>query len=170
MVIPLILDYINSIFSFLLSFVELYHYDDLRRYKLNIIVSDGSNTINFIVFEKTAQKLIRIPAQNLAISVGSDQFALPPAIKIIIGQEHVFQIVPDTLKFRSDVPSFKVIKFFPLNSNTKGKSPTSPTLFIKCEEHQHSPPTDRQAHKKIFVETPPNTEFSLGYLHNHSDN
>ncbi len=96
-------------------------------------------------------RLIRIPA----LLPGSDQFTFSPAIKMIIGQEHVFHIVPDTLKFRSGVLSFYAKVEYQRNVTTN--------LFIKCEEHQHSPTTSIQICKEIFTETPSGVEFSARY-------
>nr|CAD1838489.1 unnamed protein product [Ananas comosus var. bracteatus] len=88
-------------------------YDDTFWYKLSTIVEDRSGITNFTIFGKLAQDLIRIPAQNLAVAVNSDRFVLPPIVKTIIDQTHIFQIVIDSQSFRSGTPSFKVLKFLP---------------------------------------------------------
>lgn len=99
----------------------------MSRYKLNAVVEDGSGSANFTIFGRLAQNLIYIPAQNLATSVGSDKFTLHPLIKSIIGQKYIFQIIPDVRKFRTNAPSFKVLKIF--NEN----------FLIKSEEELASP-------------------------------
>ncbi len=62
------------------------------RYKLNTTVKDDTNVASFIVFGRVARDLIYVPAQNLATAVNSAIFTLPPTIKAILGQKHIFQI------------------------------------------------------------------------------
>ncbi len=96
-------------------------YSGKNRYKVNTIVDDGSGIANFTIFGRLAQELIRVPAQNLVIAINSDKFTLPSMIKTIINQKHIFQITPDTQKFRTNIPSFKVQKIFTMNNDPKGK-------------------------------------------------
>ncbi|XP_020103902.1 uncharacterized protein LOC109720909 isoform X2 [Ananas comosus] len=132
-------------------------------YKLNTIVGDSTGTTNFTIFGKSAQDLIHIPAQNLATSPGSDKFTLAPTIKTIIGQEHIFQVVPDTQRFKSTVPSFKVLKIFTTNFTAKGKTPVVKKLFAQCEKQLLSPSDDKQIRNELFEETSSALAISSSY-------
>ncbi len=145
--------------------INVYFYVTSIRYKLNVIVEDATGSANFTIFGKAAQELIRIPAQILATSPGADQFTLSPPIKSIIGQKHVFQIMPETQKFRSATPSFKVTKIFPTNSDAKGKSPLGQKLLIKSEEQLQSPTANKELSTDLFTQTPSDVETPSGYSH-----
>ncbi len=133
----------------------------VKRYKLHAIVEDSTGCTNFTIFEKAANDLIRIPARILAGIPGSDQFTLPPVIKAIIGQQHVFQIVPDAQRFRLTTISFKVLKIFPLNRNTKNKSTAVQDLLMQHDEQIQSPSTNKQISRDLFTDVSANVETSF---------
>nr|CAD1836344.1 unnamed protein product [Ananas comosus var. bracteatus] len=87
-------------------------YDGTFWYKLNTIVSDETASANFTVFGKSAQDLIRVPAQQLATATNSNRFILPPIVKNIIGQNYVFQVGLESRKFSSSIQSFRVTKIY----------------------------------------------------------
>lgn len=109
-----------------------------NRYKLNTNVEDESGIANFTIFGRLVQDLIYIPTQSLATAVNSDKFTLPHVIKTIIDQKDIFQVVHDTQRFRTSIPSFKMLKIFTLNNNPKGKGQNKRKLFIKCEDQFYS--------------------------------
>ncbi|XP_020113189.1 uncharacterized protein LOC109727463 [Ananas comosus] len=129
-------------------------------YKLKTIVEDDTGSAIFTIFGRLAQDLIHIPAQNLATSTGSDKFTLPPIIKTIIGSEHVFQIVPDMQRFRTSVPSFKVVKIFSTQYSLKENASSPKNLMIKCEEKLDFPTAQEEIHKELFDEASPCTTIS----------
>lgn len=108
------------------------------RYKLSTIVEDTSGIANFTIFGRLAQELIHIPAQILATTANSDKFTLPVIIKTIINQKHVFQIVPDSQRFRKSTPAFKVLKIFTVNNDAKGKRQNKDNIYIKSEDQPYS--------------------------------
>ncbi|XP_020109944.1 uncharacterized protein LOC109725245 [Ananas comosus] len=72
-------------------------------YKLNAIVADETGSANFTIFGKTAQDLIRIPAQQLATAINSNRFILPPIIKNVVEEkeEDVIDITEDGVRTSS---------------------------------------------------------------------
>ncbi len=79
-------------------------YVEKNRYKLNVIVDDGSGVVNFTIFERLAHDLVRIPAQNLVAIVNSDKFTLPSIINTITNRSHIFQMMTDAQKFTTNIP------------------------------------------------------------------
>lgn len=133
----------------------------LKRYKLNAIVENDTSSANFTIFGRLAQDLIHIPAQNLATSPGLEKFTLSPAIKSIIGRKHIFQIVPDVQRFRTGLPSFKVVKIFNIHYDTKENTFPTKNLIIKCEDKVDSPTTHKDIPNELSAEASPSTTISL---------
>nr|CAD1843455.1 unnamed protein product [Ananas comosus var. bracteatus] len=92
-----------------------------EQYKLNAIVEDETGSANFTIFGKLAQDLIHAPAHHLATAINSDRNVLPTAIKNILGQTYIFQVLADSRKHNIGVPSFRVAKIFAPDLDTKGK-------------------------------------------------
>ncbi|XP_020090329.1 uncharacterized protein LOC109711570 [Ananas comosus] len=84
----------------------------LYRYKLNTIVIDDTGSANFTIFEKSAQDLIRVSAQQLATATNSNRFVLPPVVENVIGQTFVFQVSLETGRFNTSMQSFRVTRIF----------------------------------------------------------
>nr|CAD1832674.1 unnamed protein product [Ananas comosus var. bracteatus] len=97
------------------------NYDGTFWYKLNTIVVDDTGSANFTIFEKSAQDLIRVSAQQLATATNSNRFVLPPVVENVIGQTFVFQVSLETGRFNTSMQSFRVIRMFQSSLSAKVK-------------------------------------------------
>ncbi len=129
---------------------------------MNAIVDDGSGIANFTIFGRLTQELIRVPTQNVAIAINSDKFTPPPMIKTIINQKHIFQIMPDAQKFKTNIPSFKVLQIFTVNNDPKGKEQDTKKILQKSEDQiQLLPsPNRKQIETELSEEPSPPTATS----------
>uniref|UniRef100_A0A6V7QRH1 Replication factor A C-terminal domain-containing protein n=1 Tax=Ananas comosus var. bracteatus TaxID=296719 RepID=A0A6V7QRH1_ANACO len=120
---------------------------------LNAIVADETGSANFTIFGKTAQDLIRVPAQQLATAINSNRFILPPIIKNVVGQTFIFQVSLESRKFNTTMQSFRVTKIFQsaLTAKIKIEEKEEDVIDI-TEDGATTSPKELQIASKSYLE------------------
>ncbi|RXH87583.1 hypothetical protein DVH24_034483 [Malus domestica] len=64
-----------------------------QEFKMNFIVDDATNQFNFLVIERTAEKLLGISCHSLVIEEGYDDSSMsPPHLQKLVGSTKKFQV------------------------------------------------------------------------------
>ncbi|XP_023882276.1 replication protein A 70 kDa DNA-binding subunit C [Quercus suber] len=90
------------------------------RYRLDMQVGDTTEHANFVVFDKEAEKLIKVPAMQLSNMEEEDEDddnIIPSSIKCIIGKTYIFQLKITAYNFFVRKQNFTVTRVIEIEGN-----------------------------------------------------
>ncbi|XP_050251028.1 uncharacterized protein LOC126697934 [Quercus robur] len=90
------------------------------RYRLDMQVGDTTEHANFVVFDKEAEKLIKVPAMQLSNMEEEDEDddnIIPSSIKRIIGKTYIFQLKITAYNFFVRKQNFTVTRVIEIEGN-----------------------------------------------------